>query len=522
MRIRSGHPALLRLWTATVALVVSIAAATGASGQDLASIEERLTRFELDNGMTFLVLQRREAPVVAFHIHANVGSVDESRGATGMAHLFEHMAFKGTTTVGVTDHEAEKPLLDRLDVLFLQIRDERRKGAAADEEKIARLQAEMAAVQEESEQYVVREELWRTFEKEGGVGLNAYTSWDKTGYILQLPANKIELWMALESDRFKNPVLREFYKEKDVVMEERRLRVENVPSGQLYEDFLAVAYKAHPYRTHVIGHMSDLENITREQAEAFFQEHYGPGNLTAAIVGDVDPDQVRQMAQTWFGAIPARPLPAPVVTVEPPQQGERRVTLERPAQPMLLMGFHRPDGAHPDDPVYNVIMEILGRGRTSRLHQSLVRDQQIAAMASAFTGFPGWRFPHLVVVAAVPAPGQTNAACEAAIEAELERLIQEPVSDEELQKARARSRADLVRQLVSNSGMADQLASYEALTGDWRNLFRDLDRIDQVTAEDVQRVARGVFVRANRTVGQVETALPADRPEATTQEGESE
>jgi predicted Zn-dependent peptidase len=315
----------------------------------------------------------------------------------------------------------------------------------------------------------------------------------------------VELWMVMESDRFGNPVLREFYKERQVVMEERRLSVESQPVGRLLEEFMAVAYKAHPYGDGIVGHMSDIATLTRAEAEAFFEQYYSPGNLTIAIVGDVDPDRVQSLAVEYFGRIPSRPKPDPVETVEPPQLGERRVVVEDPAQPFVLIGYHKPDIHHPDDAVFDAITDIVGIGRTSRLYKSLVKEKRIAVAASGFQGMPGVKYPNLFLFYAVPARGHTNEECEAAIDAEIERLKSEPVSPEELAKAKTRARASLIRQLDSNSGLAAQLTFYEVVTGDWRNLFGQLDKIDKVTAEDIQRVAGEYFTTQNRSVGIIKT-----------------
>ncbi|UCD51535.1 MAG: insulinase family protein, partial [Phycisphaerales bacterium] len=336
-------------------------------------------------------------------------------------------------------------------------------------------------------------------------GLNAGTSADYTVYFVNLPSNKLELWMLMESDRFLNPVLREFYKEKDVVMEERRMRTETQPVGKLLEEFLAVAYKAHPYGQPVIGHMSDLEALTRSEAEAFFRTHYGPTNLTMAIVGDVDPARVKALATEYFGRIPARPHPRPVETVEPPQQGERRVIIEDPAQPFVLIGYHKPGINHPDNAVFDAITDIVGMGRTSRLYKSLVKEKRIAMYASGFQGMPGNKYPGLFLFYAVPARGHSSQECEEAIYAEIERLKDEVVDAEDLKKAKTRARAAVIRQLRSNSGLAGQLTAFEVMTGDWRNLFKQIDQIDQVTAEDIQRVARQYFTTKNRTVGIIQT-----------------
>jgi len=473
--------------------------------QDLALFEKRMTQFTLHNGLQFLVLERHEAPVVSFHTYADVGSVDEVTGITGLAHLFEHMAFKGTKTIGTNNYKAEAEAMAKIDEAFLELKAELRKGEQADKERLDQLRARLNEVQEQAQQYLVHDEYEEVFSREGSSGFNAYTSQDATQYIVSLPSNKLELWMVMESDRFANAVLREFYKEKDVVMEERRLRVESQPIGRLLEEFMAIAYLAHPYGNEIVGHMSDLETLTRGEAESFFRKYYAPSNLTIAIVGDVDPAQVRKLAQKYFGPIPSGPKPDPVETVEPPQLGERRVVVEDPAQPFVLIGYHKPSIHHPDDAVFDALTDIVGMGRTSRLYKSLVKEKKIAMYASGFQGMPGVKYPNLFLFYAYPARDHTNEECEQAIYDEIERLKTEPVTPEELDKAKTRARAGLIRQLDSNSGLAAQLTFYQAITGDWRNLFHQLDKIDKVTAADIRRVAVEYFTTKNRSVGFTKT-----------------
>jgi len=486
----------------TLALILFIAPA--AAPQNLAEFEKRMTEFTLGNGLKFLVLERREAPVVSFHTYADVGAVDEVKGITGLAHLFEHMAFKGTKTIGTNDYQAEAKVMAKTDELFEAIKAERRKGERADKTRLEQLEKQFQEAEQEAQKYIVHDEYEETLTRAGGEGFNAYTSNDATQYIVSLPSNKLELWMLLESDRFRNPVLREFYKEKDVVMEERRM-AENNPQFRLFEEFQAISYKAHPYGEPVLGHMSDLQTLTRREADAFFKRYYSPSNLAVAIVGDVDPARIKVLAEEYFAGIPSGPKPEPVETVEPPQLGERRVIVEDQSQPIIGIGYHKPGINHPDNAVFDALTDIMSAGRTSRLYKSLVRDKKIAVAAAGFQGFPGDKYPGLFLFYAVPAKGHTNQECEQAIYAEIERLKSELVSSEELRKAKTRSRAGLIRSLDSNPDLAAQLAFYEVVTGDWRDLFVQLDRIDKVTADDIQRVAKEHFTSKNRTVGAIET-----------------
>lgn len=491
-----------------VVLLALLVLAPAAMSQDLAGFEKRLTKFTLDNGLTFLVLERHEAPVVSFHTYADVGAVDEVKGITGTAHLFEHMAFKGTQTTGTKDYQAEAAALNKLDDLFVAIKAEKRKGDKAAPETLKKLQEQFDQAGAEAQKYIVHDEYEEALTQQGADGFNAYTSEDATQYIVGLPSNKLEIWMMLEAERFARPVLREFYKEKDVVMEERRM-MENSPTGRLYEEFQGIAYLAHPYGEGVIGHMSDLQNLSRPEAEAFFKAHYSPSNLTIAIVGDVDPANVKRLAEKYFKGIPSGPKPEPVRTEEPPQRGERRVTMEDAAQPVVLVGYHQPNVNHPDAPVLEVLGQIVGAGRTSRLYKDLVKDKKIAVSANA--GADASKYPSLFMFYVVPARGRTTQECEQAVYAQIEKLKTEPVSAQEVAKAKTRIRASLIRQLDSNSGLAAQLTFYEVVTGDWRNLFKELDKIEKVTVADVQRAAQTYFTTKNRTVGVIETASGASR-----------
>jgi predicted Zn-dependent peptidase len=471
--------------------------------QDLKEFEKKVTEFTLDNGMKFIVVERHDAPVVYFLTYANVGSGDEVTGATGLAHLFEHMAFKGSTRIGTRDYRAEKAAMDWMDRLFEETKKERQKGTRVDPARLEQLQKQLEATQKECDRYLVHDEYESVLEREGNNILNAFTSYDSTCYISALPANKIELWMALESERFLDPVLREFFRERDVVAEERRLG-ENSPISRLQEEFLACAFKAHPYGGPVVGHMSDIQNMTRARAEAWLDKYYGPANLTAAIVGDVDPAQARNLAQVYFGRLPRKEKPPPVETVEPEQPGERRCTVVAAAQPALMIGYHRTEVHHPENAVFEVITEIVGRGRTSRLYRTLVKEKKIAVNVYA-SGASQDKYPTLVDFTVFPAKGHTTEENEVAIYAELEKLKREPVKPEELAKAKARQKASLLRQLNSNYGLSYGLAWHENIAGDWRDIFRYIDRVEKVRAEDVTALANRCFTAKNRTVATLVT-----------------
>lgn len=475
-----------------------------AMSQDLAAFEQNVTEFTLDNGLTFIVVENHDAPVLSVLTYADVGSSDEVKGITGIAHLFEHMAFKGTTTIGAMDLEAEYAAMEKVDEIFDDLRNERHKGHLADPERLASLEQAFENAKTAARELGRSNAMDEAIDRAGGTGLNASTSRDATRYYYSLPSNKLELFFALESNRFLEPVLREFFIERDVVKEERRMS-ESSPVGRLVEEMLSAAYKAHPYGEPIVGHMSDIDSMTRAEAMDFFRRYYGAGNLTIIISGDADPAHVKELAHEYFDRLPAGPPVEPVETTEPPQIAERRVTMEDRSQPVILMGYHKVDINHEDDVVFNVLSDILGSGRTSRLYTKLVKDQKIAVNASSFTDFPGSKYPNMIVFFAFPSKDYTAADTEQAIEEEIERIRNEEVTEEELSRAKVRARVNLIRGLESNMGLATQLAYFHVLTGDWRNLFHSIDAINEVTAEDIKRVANQYLVSKNRTVALIVT-----------------
>jgi predicted Zn-dependent peptidase len=461
----------------------------------------QLTEFRLENGMKFIVLERHQAPVVSFLTYADVGGVDEPDGQTGVAHFLEHLAFKGTTRIGTKDYEAEKLLLDRLEELDTQLRMAKANGKQDD---VVQLQTEFQQIESQADQLIRQNELGQIVSQSGGVGLNATTSAEATKYFYSFPANKLKLWMSLESERFLEPVLRrEFFKEKEVILEERRMRVDNSPIGTMVENFLDTAFTVHPYRRPVIGYEEDIRNLTPQNVQDFFDTHYVPSNITIAIVGDVKTDEVKKLAKIYFGRYKARPQAPATIKTEPPQTETRKFSLELPSQPWYLEGYHRPSVTHPDDAVYEMIGALLSNGRTSRLYRSLVEQQRLALSAQGFSGFPGDKYPNLMLFYALTAPGHTVDDVAVALRTEIDKLKTEPVTTAELQRVKTQARASLLRSLNSNMGMAQQLLEAEVKTGSWRNLFKQLDAISAVTPADIQRVAQATFTTENRTIGKL-------------------
>ncbi len=472
-------------------------------------LADRVVEQKLANGLTVLMVERHQTPVVSLNMTFRVGGVNEQVGQTGLAHLYEHMAFKGTRTVGTKDYEKERPILEELFRVGTELEQRQRELTRKNVEKSASpedrtaiegLQTRFTELQEKAGQFVAGNEMALLYQRHGGVGLNAATGKDMTRYMISLPANRLPLWAALEADRMAHPVLREFYKERGVVMEERRLRNDDSPSGLLFETFTSAAFRAHPYGIPTIGWESDILSLTPADTEAFFKAHYGPSNATIAIVGDMNPTDVMTLIEQTFGKIPAVPPQPPMVTVEPPQRGERRVEVEFDAEPSLAIGFHKPALGHPDDYVFDVIDAVLTDGLTSRLYANLVREKRIAASVNSDSNYPGVRSPNLFVLNATPLAPHTTGEVEAAIYAELERLKTEPVSAKELEKVLNNLDADLVRALRSNGGLASQLALYQTVAGDWRYALKARDKIAAVTTADIQRVATEYFMKSNRTV----------------------
>jgi predicted Zn-dependent peptidase len=480
-------------------------AAAAAPAQDLVDFESRTTLKRLENGWTFIIVERPAAPVFSFATLVNVGAAQEVPGITGLAHMFEHMAFKGTPNFGTTDAVAEQAALQAMEAAYQAYQTERL-ALDPDPERLEALLAEFKAKQEKASEYVVANEFDDILQRNGGVGINAYTNNDFTGFFYSLPANKVELFCYLESERFLHPVFREYYQERDVVQEERRLRTDSQPIGRLLEQFQATAFLAHPYKQPVVGYMSDLQSITLTDAQAFFDRYYVPANMVTAIVGDVDPETLVPMLETYFGRVPAGPAPGPLRTVEPPQIAEKTVVVHDPSQPVYIEGYHMPAQTDVDQPVWDAIDDILSSGRTSRLYRSLVRDKKIAANAGSFSQLPGSKYPTLWLAWAFPSPNSSNEEVQAAIRAEIERIQKEDVTDEELARFKTRAKTSLLRSLRSNSGLASNLTEYQTLYGDWRELFHYVDRIEGVTKADIRRVASATLVPTNRTVGMIVTA----------------
>jgi len=467
----------------------------------------------LSNGMRLLIVERHESPTVAAGWVARVGSVNERPGITGISHLFEHMMFKGTKTIGIKDYEQGMEIQRRQDAVRAEMEKEytllRRQllvgeisGSIYDPSnmtpRLKELRAELEGLFAEEKKLIVKDELDQIYTREGGSGLNAGTTEDQTLYFITVPSNKLELWMWLESDRLMNPVFREFYSERDVVREERRLRVESTPTGKIDELFDAMFWESSPYTWPVIGWASDVESITRAQAEQYFSVFYAPNNLTAVLVGDVNPDQAVALAERYLGRIPRGKIDPPeMITFEVEQSAEKRVLAEADTNPSVTVRFHAPAFNHKDTFPLSLLADALS-GRTGRLYKSLVEEKQLA-VGQPSAALSSRKYGGLLEINAEVKEGKTHQEVEEAILAELEKLKTEPLGDRELQKLKNNDMADSFRRLQSNFFLLVQLLFYDSL-GDWRYLNESSKKVQAVSTGQIQEVAKSYLTKENRNV----------------------
>jgi len=468
------------------------------SGQ-ATSLSNLVVERTLSNGMKVLVLERHESPTVSLYLRFRVGMIDE--GGKGLAHLLEHMLFKGTTSIGTKNFPEEKKFLIRIDQVGQKLDSERKKGDDARPEVLKELEEELKELQKQASQYVITDEMSLLYTENGAENLNASTGADLTTYHVSLPSNRVELWARLESDRFENPVFREFYSERDVVLNEWRQTDESEPMSKFWEQFMAAAYISHPYRNPVIGWESELQFLSKEEMEKFFRTYYVPNNAVITAVGDVQTKEFIDMVQRYFGPLPRGEHPPIMAATEPAQVGERRITVHLDAQPQLIIGYHKPTLPSHEDYVFDVVDAALSGGRTSRLYQRLVQKDQIAVQVNTSNGMPGARCANLFMIMATPRYPHTVQEVEQVIYEEIDRLKKEPVTDRELQKIKNQLSGDFIRSLNSNSGLASELSYFESVGGDWRYIDTHLDVVDKITPHEIQETVQKYLVENNRTVG---------------------
>jgi predicted Zn-dependent peptidase len=464
----------------------------------------------LPNGMRVLLVERHAQPSIACGWVTRAGSADERPGITGIAHLFEHMMFKGTRTIGTRDAARDAQLNREQDQVMVIVREEQdllrerlRRGEIQDiqdpKARTPRLQEalnRLNALIQEQRKLIVKDELDKVYTQAGATGMNANTTSDRTFFHIDVPANKLELWAWLEADRLRNAVFREFYSERDVVLEERRMRVDATPTGRAEESFNAMIWQAHPYSWPVIGWPSDITTVTRDQADLFFKTYYAPNNITLVLVGDFKTDEAYRTVERYFAGIPANPVPPPkVTTLEPPQGGEQRMVTEADAEPFVTIAHKTVPSVHKDAAPLRVLAAIL-EGASGRLNRNLVLAKGVAVDTGAASR--GMKFGGLFYLEAVPAPGHTPEEAETLLLAELRAIQEKGVSEHELQKIKNQIAAGVYARLENNDALRDQLAEAEA-AGSYKDFMDDPDRLQAVTREDVQRVALAYFAPSNRS-----------------------
>ncbi len=481
----------------------------GAAGAQQVQVREEM----LPNGLRLLMVERHDSPTVACGWVARVGSVNEPPGITGISHLFEHMMFKGTRTIGTSDFTKDAAVLAQQDAIrgemekeYTVLREKVRRGEVKGNiydpanmtARLKELKGQLEKLYAAEKEVIVKDELDQIYTKEGGSGLNAFTTEDQTVYFITVPSNKLELWFWMESDRLANPVFREFYSERDVVREERRLRTESTPTGKFDEAFEAMFWESSPYSHPVVGWPSDVESISRSQAEAYFATYYAPNNLTAAIVGDFDSGKALDLAKQYFGRIPAAKTPPPeMITDETAQLAEKRFLAEADTNPEVRVRYHAVPFNHADMFALQLILDVLNR-RTGRLYKALVEDQKVAA-GEPSCSFRPMKYEGYFEVDAEVKDGRKPEEVEAGLVAELDKLAKVQVGEHELQKVKNQELANSFRRLQSNFYLLLQLLIYDSYDT-WTFLNEAPKKVQAVTAADIQGVAQRFFTKENRNV----------------------
>ncbi|UCD95394.1 MAG: insulinase family protein [Candidatus Zixiibacteriota bacterium] len=493
-----------------IALILTMLSAASALSQG--EMQFPVQEFRLENGMTFLVVERHTAPVFSGFISVAVGSAYEKTGSIGSAHLLEHMMFKGSQSIGTTDFEAERDIMAKEDSVWTRIEKAVRKTRYIKLNEPEKLEAHLKYIDDlhaildslaqAGSQYIVQNEFERIYTRHGATYFNARTGYDFTSYMVSLPANRLELWFAMESDRLKQPAFREFFKERNIVSEERRESVENVPEAKVFEQLIGTAFMAHPYYL-FWEWQSEVNSLTRNDIQEFFDTYYISRRIVISVIGDVRLDEVKNLAEKYFGPIPAGEDPEPIYTVETKQPGERRLEVIYDATPMISIAYHKTAFDAPEEPAFSVIERLLGQGRTSRLYKALVLNKQLCSRVDVYT-FPGSElgdiYPGVFCIDAYPKEGVSTEEVEAAIYEELERLAATPADENELLKIKNNIDAQFVWAAYRNLGLARYLATAQNLAKDWRYLIRFRDKLKAVTAEDVMNTAGKYFTTENRTV----------------------
>ncbi len=481
-------------------------AAGTASGQDVREMEKRVTDFTLANGLRFVVLERHEAPVVSFHTYVGGGSLDDPAGQTGLAYLLGRMAFKGSESVGTRNWTEEMKALEALDQARERMDAERNKGVRMNQEQFENLRTQWRLAVDAALRRGDAGEYSKILSENGASEARSKADWNALQLSYTLPSNRLELWFAMESQRLSHPVLREFDKERENLIEDRN-KAETNAQSRVLETLLETAFTAHPYRVPLAGWPSDLPELKRSEGDKFLEAHFVPGNIVVGIAGDVVPSEVKRLAAKYFDSMPARPMPPVLHTTEPPQIGPRTAVLELAAQVVCAIGYKRPDYYDRDDTALDVFLAILGSGKGGMLWRQLVEEKKIAVALQVGATYPDGHYPNLFVFLVAPSPGHTVDDIQKALDEVLGRLRTQKVGPGVLNDARTHTQAEVYRRLADNPTFAEMLAVYTFAYGDWRKLFTSTDDIAKVTEDDVLRVAQRYFTASNRTTAY--TVIPS-------------
>ncbi len=458
----------------------------------------------MPNGINVIMLNRGYTPTLALLISFRAGSSDESYNTIGVAHMLEHMLFKGTDVIGTTDYKKEKIILDKIEDVGEKLNDLNLKNSgnkdSKEDKEIEKLKTELKKLQEEHRKYVISAPYSKIYTENGGVGFNAGTSRDMTTYYIELPASKLELWAKLESERLRNPVLREFYTEKGAVLEERLMSYESHGDGSLFEQFIATAFTAHPYRHPVIGWRSNIESFSIKDLRAFYKKNYTASRMTITVVGKQNTDETFKLLGSYFGKLAKGDERQEIHIKEPEQKGERRFDLYFESNPNIIIGWHKPAFPSRTDYIFEIVENILSNGRMSRLYKSLVIEKGLAASVEAWNGYPGARYDNIFIIAAVPKYPVTAEKVEEAVYEEISK-INNGLTEEELKKVLNQKESSFIFQMDNNMGIAKMFSYYQTNFGDWRYSVDYLNVLKTITIKEIKETINKYLTKENRTVG---------------------
>ena len=491
-------------------------------GQDMFSqlikdLETRVKKIKLKNGITVVMYKRGIAPTVSLYTKFKVGGSDETLENSGTAHLLEHMLFKGTKKIGTSSYEKEEKYLLQIRTYGQELDSLNKKKLSLEkanqpipedlEKNIEKLSKRLKIMQRYHKKIINSNAISQIYSKNGGVGFNAYTTNDLTNYQISIPANRIELWAKIESERLQNPVLREFYTERNVVQEERRLRVENRGPGILREKYLEAAFgKDHPYGIPVIGYKEKIPFLDIDETYKFFKHYYRPSNMTVAIVGNFDFEPTEKIIRENFENIPNPKEPLKeTIAKKTIQEKEKRVQVEHKSGPMKIMGWHKPSSKHADSPIFQFIDYILSGGASSRLYKRLVLKDKLALSVGSWAFDPGARYDNLFSIFISNQSDANPEEIEKVVLEEIDLLKKQPITENEVEKIKNQLITNYFLELKSNANIADNLSLYETITGDWKNFVYFYQKLSLVKPEDITRVLNEYITNQNMIVGDLKS-----------------